>query len=279
MNHTPLTICGLVAAAISANCGGANAVQPPPPPPPPPQPCECPEPQPCVCPEPADPNVKGIRIQKPAGSSTAYDGGLYVFRDAFNVSGGTPGNVNTAVFSRTRTGAEQKAFEWSGLFLMDNYSNYGENVALYAQGNAYGAGPTWGLVAEVNNAYSPNATSVGQEITMGMTGADNGNRIGLDVVVHDGKAFRGLGSSTVVEATAGVRVATSLIHPQAKFTYGVKLQGNLGTAIDTTEANTQTAIKLAPGQKIDMGNGVTIDYANNAIRFMKNGVVIHNFPM
>lgn len=253
----------LFLAALIQGCGGAGANT---------------EPTPTVTPSPL--NAQGIRIQKPAGPSDAYDGGFNLFRDTYNLSGGTHGHVNTGLYARTRTGAGQTAFEWTGLFLLDNYSNAGENVALYAQANAFGNGPSWAFVGECTNAYAPHATCVGAEINVSTTGRDTGNRIGIDVVLADGKLWRGMGPSDVVEGTAGLRIGSSWPStPHAKWTYGIKLDGKMTTAIDMTNAETSTAIKLKPGQQIDLGDGVRIDYANGQIRFLNAGRVIHQFPM
>lgn len=222
----------------------------------------------------------GLNIQRPAGPSDAYDGGLRVFRDAYSLSGGTHGNVNTALFARTRTGAGQKAFEWTGLFIMDNYADAGENVALYTQANAFGSGPNWGFVAECTNAFAPHATCVGAEINVSTTGRDTGTRIGIDIVLVDGKLWRGMGPSEVIEGTAGLRIGSSWpSSPHAKWTYGIKLDGKMTTAIDMTKAETSTAIKLKRGQQIELGDGVRIDYADGQIRFLNAGRVIHQFPM
>lgn len=222
----------------------------------------------------------GLNIQKPAGPSDAYDGGLRVFRDAHNLSGGTHGHVNTAMFARTRTGAGQKAFEWTGLFIMDNYADAGENVALYAQANGFGQGPNWGFVSECTNAYSLASTCVGAEINVSTAGRDTGTRIGIDVVLADGPLWRGMAASSVIEGTAGLRIGSSWpSSPHAKWTTGVDLTGRMGTGIDMSKADTSTAIKLKPGQQIELGDGVRIDYAGGQIRFLNAGRVVHQFPM
>jgi hypothetical protein len=224
----------------------------------------------------------GIRIQKQAGPNDAYDGGFNLFRDAYALNGGKPGHVNTGLYARTRTGQGQTAFEWTGLFLMDNYSDAGENVALYAQANGFGAGPNWGLVSECTNAYSLGSACVGAEINVSTAGRDTGTRIGIDVVLADGPLWRGMGPSAVVEGTAGLRIGSSVpSSPQAKWTTGIKLTGRMGTAIDTSEATTQTAIRLKAGQQIslDETDTIKIDFSNGAIRFLNKDRVVHSFPM
>jgi hypothetical protein len=226
------------------------------------------------------PDTQPLRIQAKAGPNDAYQGGINLFRDAYSLSGGTHGHVNTGLYVRTRTGKRQTAFEWSGLFLLDNYADAGENVALYAQANAFGKGPSWAFVGECTNAFAPEATCVGAEINVSTTGPDTGNRIGIDIVLADGPLWRGLGASSVVEGTAGIRIGTS--NPSTRYgrwTYGLKLDGTMGTGIDTTAAQTQTAIKLKAGQQIELGDGIRIDYKDGQIRFLNGTRVVHQFAM
>jgi hypothetical protein len=224
----------------------------------------------------------GIRIQKQAGPNDAYDGGFNLFRDAYTLSGGTPGHVNTGLYARTRTGKGQTAFEWTGLFLMDNYADAGENVALYAQANGFGAGPNWGFVSECTNAYSLGSTCVGAEINVSTAGKDTGTRIGIDVVLADGPLWRGMGPSAVIEGTAAIRVGVSQpSSPHAIWKYGVKIQDKVGVAIDTTGAETKTAIRLKEGQRIELDatGQIKIDFAAGQIRFLNGERVVHSFPM
>jgi hypothetical protein len=223
---------------------------------------------------------QGLRIEKNAGPLDGYHGGLNLFRDAYNLSGGIHGHVNTGLIARTRTGQNQTTFEWTSLFLLDNYADAGENVAMYAQANAFGKGPSWAIVGECTNAFAPHATCVGAEINVSTTGPDTGNRIGIDIVLADGPLWRGLGASSIVEGTAGIRIGTS--NPSTKYgrwTYGLKLDGNMGTGIDTTDAQTKTAIKLKAGQQIELGDGIRIDYKDGQIRFLNGTRVVHQFAM
>jgi hypothetical protein len=224
----------------------------------------------------------GIRIQKQAGPNDAYDGGFNLFRDAYALNGGTPGHVNTGLYARTRTGQGQTAFEWTGLFVMDNYADAGENVALYTQANGFGAGPNWGFVSECTNTYSLASTCVGAEINVSTAGRDTGNRIGIDVVLADGPLWRGMGPSAVIEGTAAIRVGVSQpSSPHAIWKYGVKIQDKVGVAIDTTGAETKTAIRLKEGQRIELDatGQIKIDFAAGQIRFLNGERVVHSFPM
>lgn len=72
-------------------------------------------------------------------TATASDGyGNLVIRDTTNVVGGVPGNVNTCLTAKTIAGKRETAFEWALLAWLDNYSDAGENCALYAQANKLG---------------------------------------------------------------------------------------------------------------------------------------------
>jgi hypothetical protein len=229
-----------------------------------------------------EPDTASLRVQPKAGPSDAYSGGINLFRDAHGLSGGTHGHVNTGLYARTRTGAGQTAFEWTGLFLMDNYSNAGENVALYAQANGFGRGPNWALVAECTNAFAPHATCVGAEINVSTTGEDTGNRIGVDVVLADGPLWRGMGPSAVIEGTAAVRIGVSQpSSPHGIWKYGLKVQDKVGVAIDTTGAETKTAIRLKEGQRIELDatGQIKIDFTAGQIRFLNGERVVHSFAM
>lgn len=129
-----------------------------------------------------------------------------VKRDTSWVVGGF-GRVDSALRVTTTTGKAETAYEWGVLSILNNHSTKGENVAIYGQSNAYGTGPTWGMVSEVADDVGRPGAMVGHEVTMNMTGPDSGLRLGLDVVLGDGKFWRGKGPSTVVEGTIGVRVA------------------------------------------------------------------------
>ena len=168
-------------------------------------------------------------------------------RDTTGLSGGTPGNVNTTLYTRTTVGKDVKAFEWSALHVLDNFSDAGENVALYTQANKFGAGPTWGACIEVCDTSPGDVTGmVGMEVDLWATGPDNGSRIGIDVTLGDAKKIRGLGASDVIEGTAAIRIGSSNNDPKAKWLTGIDMSG----------ANVGTAIKLAAGQKIVIGDTV-----------------------
>lgn len=201
-------------------------------------------------------NTSGISIRKPATATDGYDGGLQVIRDTSTAVGGKRGMVNCGLLAKSVAGKDVKNFEWNSLFLLENHADEGENVALYAQGNKLGLGPTWGACVEACDTTENPSGTVGLEVDCWVTGADTGNRIGADIVVGDAKSTRGLGVSDKAEATAGIRIGTSNVSPKAKWTTGLVLAGNIGTGIDCTAASAQTAIKLNENQQIVIGNTV-----------------------
>lgn len=178
--------------------------------------------------------------------TTASDGySAPILRDTTGLSGGEPGHVNTTLYTRTITGKDVKAFEWGALHVLDNYSDAGENVALYAQANKHSSGPTWGVCFEACDTNPDSKGSlVTEEVDCWVTGKDNGERFGIDVVLGDSKMMRGLGTSEVVEGTAAIRIGPSNMSPHAKWVAGIDMSG----------ANVDTAIKLAAGQHIQIGN-------------------------
>lgn len=159
-----------------------------------------------------------------AGVNDGYNAGLMVQRDLQGQAGGTRGNVNTAAVFHTVTGQQENAFEWVQLAILDNHATAGENVAAYAQANKHAAGPTWAAVSEANDKYGLPGALVAHEFDLFTTGQDNGNRIGLDIVVGDGKYNRGLGKSDTVQATNAVRIGASMNHPWATWGTAIQIQ-------------------------------------------------------
>jgi hypothetical protein len=98
-----------------------------------------------------------------------------------------PPDVIPTVYTHLTTDPESRAFEWASLTILNNHSNYGENVASYSQANKLGAGPVWGGVFELQG-HNPEGGWWGIEVdamaygpsTMAATGA---RRIGMGLVV------------------------------------------------------------------------------------------------
>jgi hypothetical protein len=204
--------------------------------------------------------------------TTALDGyGNMTVRDTTNVSGGIRGNVNTTTTTFCVAGKDVKTFEWAHLCLLDNHASEGENVAMYAQANKHGTGPTWGACIEACDTTPGDATGiVGVEVDCWISGPDNGLRYGVDVAVGDAKTIRTGGKSDVSQATAGVRVGASGASPWSSWTIGyqathfstvglhlvsaatraIQLEGEYIVGLDLSTAKTQSAIRLAPGQRM-----------------------------
>jgi len=193
-----------------------------------------------------------------------------ISRDASQASGGVPGFVNTAATTRSIVGADVTAFEWVNLSILDNYAAAGENVALYAQSNKRGPGGTWGAVSQVVDFTTNSGATVVHEFDLAVRGPDNGNRIGLDVVLGRTKEFpgdpKGVGS-------VGVRVGTS---DQTKWTRGVQFLGEFDSTIDTSRATTSTALRMAEGQSIELDatGAIKMNYRDGRIRFMNADLVL-----
>ena len=193
-------------------------------------------------------------------STTALDSiskaSINTFRDTTGVSGGTVGYVNPNIYGRTVTGAAETSFEWTSVFVMDNYSTAGENVAMYAQGNKRSTGPTWGAVAEAKdftNTANPAAGLIGMEVNVFANGTDTNNRrIGIDLV-----AGKGVTGGTKPEIYAGIRVVPFAEDTaNAKFINGVLLQGEYTTGLNVS-ATAVWGIYMS-GTKtvgIDLANG------------------------
>jgi len=115
-------------------------------------------------------------------------------------AGGKP-EVMPAMYTHVSTHKDARTFEWANLAVLVNRSDYGNNVASYAQARKLGKGVTWGSVVEVQDAsgfggfhgMQIDAFTTGPSPSPGSAGGD---RIGLDIVV--GRAF-GLGPKATVD--------------------------------------------------------------------------------
>jgi hypothetical protein len=100
--------------------------------------------------------------------------------------------VVPAMYTHVSTHQDARTFEWANLAVLFNQSDYGNNVASYAQARKFGKGVTWAGVMEVQDAngyggfhgLQIDAFTTGPSPVPGSTGGD---RIGLDIVV--GRAF------------------------------------------------------------------------------------------
>lgn len=236
-----------------------------------------------------------VSISKPAGVSDGYEGGLRVFRNAFNLTGGTHGHVSTATTIESKIGANVTGFEWNLLAKLDNYSNFGENCAIYSQANKFGNGNTWGACFEACDTTSGDNTGlVGTEIDCWITGPDNGLRWGLDVVVGDSLQIRENKKSANAIATYGIRIGASGsspwakwghgmhivdflhsgIHLQSKSTRGIHLEGEYIVALDLAQTKGQTSIRLPHKGRVtfDEYDQVAVSRVDNKMVFTNGGV-------
>jgi hypothetical protein len=101
--------------------------------------------------------------------------------------GGWPIVIPT-LYTHLTTDPESKTFEWAGLTILNNHSNYGNNVATYAQANKFARGTSWAGVFEVQDSTGTGGF-YGVEIdafTQGPSaypGSREGDRIGLGIIL------------------------------------------------------------------------------------------------
>jgi hypothetical protein len=219
-----------------------------------------------------DLNTKGLVIRKPATNGDRYEGGLSVYRDASKLDQTWPDHVNTTIYSYTLTGKADQNFSWGYYSEVDNWSDKGENVAIYAKNNKFGVGPSFALVSEVC-CLNPNDTAgqVSYECDVWTAGPDSGNRIGIDLTIADARTVRDAKLAPgVAEGTAGIRVGTYVSHPGSAWTYGIKLQNNIKTGIHISDAKCKDALVLNKDQVIKIGD---LELTYDDIKKLKGGKV------
>ncbi len=164
------------------------------------------------------------------GADDGYSKALTATRDVRSASGGQVGHVNAAFVVHTLSGLSELAFEWASLHILDNNSEAGENVATYSQANALSTGPTWAAVSEVTDTLGKARALIAHEFNTFVTGPDNGNRIGLDVLSGDSRYIRGLGKSAQADASIAIRIGQTSTTPDATWAEGLRLQANFSNA-------------------------------------------------
>lgn len=136
--------------------------------------------------------------------------------------GGAPHSVVPTLYTHLTTDPNSQYFEWANLSILSNNSNYGENVATYAQARKFAQGTTWSGVFELQD-HTGSGGFYGVEIdafTQGDSpypGSRQGDRIGLGII---------MGRSGNVGPTAtidyGILLAPSrLDDTQANVNFGV----------------------------------------------------------
>lgn len=225
------------------------------------------------------PALGGLAIQHPASPLDGWLGGLSVRRDCIScVGGAVNGGVSSANYTYDRAGTYETEFEWAGLDVLDSWSNSGQNVARYGQGNQYGTGPVWGMVAEsasLNNGTGGALT--GLEVDSWTNSADNGWRLGIGVFAGDVAVTRGTGKSPANGSTVGVLVGTYNNDPTSSWLDGLRITNIIrGAAINLSQAITPIGIRLAAGQSISLEGTDTIklNYLNGKVNIMNGNTPV-----
>lgn len=188
--------------------------------------------------------------------------------------GGTPGYVNSAFKASTEVvDGAVAAYEWTGLFTLDNNATAGENVALYAQSKKHSSGSTWAATFEIQDGYATEpatGASLGIEVTCYANNGDtNQLRNGVNVVAAkllpggtDCEWGRGFWASNQTNSRFIDAFSNTAVFKTAAFRNAGDASGFVGSAtfkdtgkaslgIDLTGATyTSAAIRLANGQKV-----------------------------
>jgi hypothetical protein len=140
-----------------------------------------------------------VMLAQDASGQTGYFSGLtprpsdvYPFDASLTVTrtappGGVP-NVTPALYTHVTTDQSSRTLEWANLSILNNRSDFGENVAIYGQANKTGSGTTWAGVMELQD-LTGSGGFFGLEIdalTTGpspIPGSQNGDRIGLGIIL------------------------------------------------------------------------------------------------
>ena len=190
-----------------------------------------------------------------------------------NYTGGTPGNVSSALKAKSTVQAGVANFEWTITSVLDNYATAGENVAVYGQGNKRSqTGPTWAGVFEAKDwsasSANPSGGLVGIEVDVFANGTDvSNNRIGIDIV-----AGRTNPADTTCRVTWGMRMLAQANNPaNATYQGGILLNATMTTGI-------QLAGSMTRGIYLTGSSTVGIDFeagtfSSGAIRFGTSQVI------
>src|SRR5436309_4300158 len=156
---------------------------------------------------------------------------VYAFPASLTVTRSAPaggaGTLVPALYTHVTTDADARSLEWANLTILNNHSNYGSNVGVYAQANKFGNGPTWAGVLEAEDNTGTGALW-GLEIDAFTTGPSRfdqvggGDRIGLGVVV--GRA-QGLGPKATIDYGMWI-LPTGLKDSEADVNFGVMVSTN-----------------------------------------------------
>lgn len=181
-----------------------------------------------------------VRIQK----SSSYSGGTGVKHGLW---------VEDTVGSVSQRG--QTDFEWAILGRLQSYSNFGENVAVYAGANKYGNGGVWGGLSEVierTGTSNPTSGTIAHEFAINARGSDTGNmRTVIDII-----GSKTDGTGTRPEITNVFRVAPGgYDSANAVFKNLMNVYGEYTNALlDFSKADVTT------GKGLHLKTGVAIAY-------------------
>lgn len=126
---------------------------------------------------------QGVTVRPPDVYS--FPASLTVTRTA---PAGGAGSLVPALYTHVTTDRDARSLEWANLTILNNHADLGSNVALYAQANKHGRGPTWGGVLELQDRVGTGPVW-GLEVDAFTTGPSRfaqtggGDRVGIGIVV------------------------------------------------------------------------------------------------
>lgn len=192
-----------------------------------------------------------------------------------NYTGGTPGNVESAIWANAVIGTGPDVSEQAILATLDNSAVDGENCAIFAVSKKQsGAGETWASALETQDFNTnPSSAVVGQEILILANGGDaSGVRVLLDMPTR--KRDGGGAAPTI---TYGVRLNPT---ESAVITHGMYLDGtagSFGTGINLANGTyTGPAIHLGEANYIalDDGNARRLLYSAGQVVYQVSGTSV-----
>ncbi|CAO3447828.1 hypothetical protein [Azospirillum argentinense] len=167
----------------------------------------------------------GYRVVRSAGATSTDFADHFSFRRA-DYEGGSESYVNALRRHQTEVGPDAASSEWVGVYVLDNRSPHGQNIALMAQGHKRpGAGHTWTMHAEhLDYEADPTTASVIAETGFRGNGPDtHGNRVLWDMSI----AKRNGGDGTTPEVAWGLRIGPSYGDPtNGKLGFGLSVLGD-----------------------------------------------------
>lgn len=192
---------------------------------------------------------------------------------ASNYTGGTNGNVNTALGVETTNSAGTKAYEWNALFKMDNFgtsTDGSSDLALYGQTFKESSGKSWASVFELRDFTQdpPPGSAVTTEFDLWANDTDaNVGRIIIDVV--GGKRPGGDGVTPTINY--GIRIGPQFnTNTNVNFVTPLYIYGSAQQAFNTAIAGIN--ISGTPTLWLDSSTGLTTginlggSYSGNAIQ-------------